>query len=168
MIKVTSREFNNELDDYLANRKDSYSENKSSDKKSRWIDFFEKFGKNGPKPNEDEFIASDANDDFLFEEETYNEEPEEKSSSSKRRGFFARIFSWSGNDVEEEDVYFDESLVEEGDDSVEEELQDLKETIKILHTWLEKLSPEKINQFKRSSDYERYKAALDRLDLLKK
>ncbi len=45
--------------------------------------------------------------------------------------------------------------------------EELKETIKILHKWLEKLPPEKIQEFKNSEDFLKYKEALKNLGLIK-
>lgn len=46
--------------------------------------------------------------------------------------------------------------------------EEMRETLKLLHKWLEKLDPDVMNQFKRSTDFEQYKLMLDKYGLIKK
>lgn len=46
--------------------------------------------------------------------------------------------------------------------------EEMKETLKLLHKWLEKLPPSDMNAFKRSDDFQQYKAMLEKYGLIKK
>ena len=49
----------------------------------------------------------------------------------------------------------------------EKDVEQLKSVVKITHKWLEKLSPEEMNAFKRSEDFEKYKEALKSLGMIR-
>lgn len=46
--------------------------------------------------------------------------------------------------------------------------QDVKETLKILHKWLEKLPGNELKEFKTSEDFQKYKYILDKYGLIKR
>ncbi len=46
--------------------------------------------------------------------------------------------------------------------------EDVKEVLKITFKWLKQMDPEQIEQIKRSPDFEKYKAVLDKYGLIKK
>lgn len=46
--------------------------------------------------------------------------------------------------------------------------EEMKETLKLLHKWLEKLPPSDMNAFKRSDDFQRYKSMLEKYGLVKR
>jgi len=89
------------------------------------------------------------------EEDSYaNEEHTKKEGSVKkfvRKLFFTKV----------EDEY--QEVQEDEPDQTEE----IKNTLKILHRWLEKLPPEQITAFKNSEDFKKYKDALNKLGLTK-
>ncbi|MGV8168687.1 MAG: hypothetical protein ACP5N3_01385 [Candidatus Nanoarchaeia archaeon] len=99
-------------------------------------------------------------DDF----EDYEEEPEVNLASQKKKegGFMNKLFGF-GNKKQEQDEQEQAMLAQQQQQSIE----DMKETIKILHKWLEKLPPDKIYEFKRSPDFEKYKEGLRKLGLIK-
>lgn len=45
--------------------------------------------------------------------------------------------------------------------------EEMKETLKLLHAWLERLSPAEMNAFRRSDDFQKYKAMLEKYGLVK-
>ena len=45
---------------------------------------------------------------------------------------------------------------------------DVKDVLKVMHKWLERLPSNDMNQFKRSEDFEQYKTILEKYDLIKK
>jgi hypothetical protein len=94
-------------------------------------------------------------DELEEDEQEMNDEPETKSSPS----FIGKIFGGNRKKQDEEQ----QMLLQQQ----QQDIDDMKETIKILHTWLEKLPPEKIAEFKRSPDFEKYKAGLRKLGLIK-
>lgn len=92
----------------------------------------------------------------LEEVEEIEDETEKESIMQKLKKIFAKKPS--------EDIYEEEQIDEEK--KILDE--DIKETIKILHRWLEQLPPDKLEQFKRSSDFVRYKELLRKLGMIKK
>jgi hypothetical protein len=82
---------------------------------------------------------------------------EEMEELDKKPGFFSKLFGKGKQDE------FEEEEVEQ----VDPEIETLKDTIKILHSWLEKLPPEQVQKFRNSPDYEKYKEALRKLKLIK-
>jgi hypothetical protein len=46
--------------------------------------------------------------------------------------------------------------------------EDVKEVLKILHRWLEKLPPQELKAFKTSQDFSKYKDILEKYDLIRK
>ena len=93
---------------------------------------------------------------FMIRKEKVVIDDEGNEVGSKRRWFFSR----RNDDYEEE---FDEEVEE----TVSSDIDDLKEAVKVLHRWLEKLPPEKIAEFKKSPDFETYKGALRKLGMIK-
>ena len=93
-------------------------------------------------------------DEFEEDESVMNDEPETKSEPS----FISKIFGGKKKQDEEEQLLQQQQ---------QQDLDDMKETIKILHKWLEKLPPERIAEFKKSPDFEMYKEGLRKLGLIK-
>lgn len=96
--------------------------------------------------------------EFQEEQEEYMEEEYEERRPGLVRRAFRKIF---GTRQEPEE---DMEIEQPTEPDFEEELKD---TIKMIHKWLEQLPPEKLAQFKRSPDFERYKKLLRRLKLIK-
>jgi hypothetical protein len=46
--------------------------------------------------------------------------------------------------------------------------EDVKETLKMLHSWLERLPPGEMQSFKRSDDFQQYRVMLEKYGLIKK
>lgn len=97
-------------------------------------------------------------EDYEDVQHKINSAPKEK----KEGGFMSKLFNFGSKKKEQE----------EDDSSMElqvqrQNIEDLKETIKVLHRWLEKLPPDKISEFKRSPDFEKYKSGLKKLGLIK-
>jgi hypothetical protein len=87
--------------------------------------------------------------------------PKEK----KEGNFMSKIFGFGGRKQEEpEEEEEDHATMAQ---QQQQNIEDLKETIKVLHRWLEKLPPDRISEFKRSPDFERYKDGLRKLGLIK-
>lgn len=69
------------------------------------------------------------------------------------------IMKWFGSkDEEEYEVVQTQPAVDE----------DVKEVLKITFKWLKRLDQETVEEFKSSSDFEKYKAVLDKYGLIKK
>lgn len=56
-----------------------------------------------------------------------------------------------------------------GDDlSVATTDEDVKDVLKLVHKWLEQLPPAKLNEFKQSEDFRKYKSVLEKYGLIRK
>ena len=154
MVIISQRDFNRDLDEYLNKRFDKDREDFFSKVKKKM-----KIKKKKELPEKVDLEREEPKIEVVKETTPEEEEFEE---DIKRPGFFQWLFGKTPS-YEEEDVYEEEVEEEKSD-----EYEDIKQTIKILHKWLEKLPPEKINQFKRSEDFQKYKESLDRLGLIKK
>jgi hypothetical protein len=88
----------------------------------------------------------------------------------RREGLFKKMFRviFGVNEkFEEEDI--DPSLIKTEVKKEEDILkQETRATLKIVHKWISRLSPEQIDAFRRSPDFVKYKELLERYDLLKK
>jgi hypothetical protein len=89
-------------------------------------------------------------------------EEEEYELEAEREGLLKRFFKKLRifNKAPEESL--EEEYEEEP--SVDEEL---REAIKILHKWIEKLPKKELNEFKNSPDFAKYKDALKKLKMIK-
>ena len=99
------------------------------------------------------------------EDDDFEDEVQEKASAPRDRkegSFMNKIFGFGNSKRKEEDEDNAMQLQIQ-----QQNIEDLKETIKVLHRWLEKLPPEKISEFKRSPDFEKYKEGLRKLGLIK-
>jgi hypothetical protein len=83
----------------------------------------------------------------------------------KEGGFMSKLFNFGSRKREEREEEDDHDTMMA--QQQQQNIEDLKETIKVLHRWLEKLPPEKISEFKRSPDFEKYKDGLRKLGLIK-
>ncbi|MFA6073579.1 MAG: hypothetical protein WC758_05680 [Candidatus Woesearchaeota archaeon] len=101
-------------------------------------------------------------DDFPKETNTSNTNLESREIKDTRSepGFMSKIFGFGNKKQEQEEHAM--ALQEQ-----QQNIEELKETIKVLHKWLEKLPPERITEFKRSPDFEKYKSGLRKLGLIK-
>lgn len=100
-------------------------------------------------------------DDF----EDYEDVQSKMSSAPKEKkegGFMSKLFNFSSkkDDNEREELAMQMQVQQQN-------IEELKETIKVLHKWLEKLPSDKISEFKRSPDFEKYKQGLRNLGLIK-
>lgn len=178
MVNI-SNDFNDELDRYIEKRRSAKPFYKDILKQKKKQDYASSDKEEGRKmifgflrrriPTDEEIqekleqekmkrqeAQMDQQDQMEPEEEFYEEEPELREGPVKRlvrKLFFTR--------VDEEYEEMPEEIQEE------DETQELKETIKVLHRWLEKLPPEQITAFKNSEDFEKYKEALKKLGLTK-
>ena len=84
----------------------------------------------------------------------------EEMPPKKEKGFFSRLFSWMEGD--------DQVVSKEVEKKAVDLNEDLKDALKIQNKWLQKLSGDKIREFKGSGDYKRYKEILEKYDLIKK
>lgn len=92
------------------------------------------------------------------------DEIEEKRENLITR--FFNLFRSSNSYDEDEDLEFEHSDTVELD-SNEVLKAETRQTLKIIHKWISRLSPDQINAFKRSPDFQRYKDLLDKYGLLK-
>ena len=167
MVNISKHDFNRDLDEYISKKREKdnfYDRKRMTDVVARVRELFKKKDNeeiNTEKIYEDNTESVDVNEtDEIIPEEDIDELP-------PRRSFFARIFGWSSRgDYYEEDIYAEEESVDTR--NLGEEVEDLKEVVKILHKWIEKLPSDKINQFKRSDDFVKYKELLDKHGMIKK
>jgi hypothetical protein len=105
-------------------------------------------------------------EDDYEDEEMEQEEPGREGASEEGQeprggqGFIVRLFGGGRKRQEEEE----QRLVLQ---MQQQNIEDLKETIRVLHRWLEKLPPERILEFKRNPDFEKYKDGLRKLGLIR-
>ena len=114
--------------------------------------------------SEEDFSEEESEIEAIDEME---DELEERRESALKR-FFKKLhfFGRRSRRYEDDDEDGYDDYDEENDDSVDD-LEDIKEVIKITHKWLERLPPEDMARFKRSEDFEKYKAVLRRLGMIK-
>jgi hypothetical protein len=103
-------------------------------------------------------VDSDKED---FEDEAENFHAKDK----KEGGFMSKLFNFGSKKRQEQEEAESEDMLER--QRLSQNVEDLKDTIKVLHKWLEKLPPERISEFKRSPDFEKYKDGLRKLGLIK-
>ncbi len=174
MIKIARKDFNMDMDRYISSRRarESYSESKSIGE--RFSDMRESMGEwrvfSLFKKKERVYVEDDEEDvdeDFSEEEaeieaiDELEEDLEERREGVLRR-FFRKLRLSGRRRVEDEEV-----LEAEESEFESEELDDVREALKVTHRWLEELPPETLEQFKRSEDFEKYKSALKRLGMIK-
>lgn len=106
-------------------------------------------------------VEEDDYEDYEDVKHKIHTAPKEK----KEGGFMSRLFGLGSKKREEPEE--EEEYEKEAEPSQQQTIEELKETIKVLHKWLEKLPPEKISEFKRSPDFEKYKDGLRKLGLIK-
>lgn len=141
------------MEEYLNTRRSD------DDEKSSFLDSLkEKF--QGFKVKKEE--TYELQEEYDIEEEPQQEYVEDEPVSTPKRSLISWLFRRK-QPVYEDDWDEDEVAVQEP--SVEE--QELREAIKILHKWIEKLDPDTLNQFKRSEDFEKYKSILKSLNMIK-
>jgi hypothetical protein len=106
-------------------------------------------------------VDEDDFEDYENVQDKIHNAPREK----KEGGFMRRLFIFGTKKKEEEPEEDNGAMMAQ--QQQQQNIEDLKETIKILHKWLEKLPPERISEFKRSPDFEKYKDGLRKLGLIK-
>ncbi len=82
----------------------------------------------------------------------------------QREGLFARLLNKLKISRSEYEEDFDPEEYEEPAPAFDE---DVKDILKVTHTWLEKLPARRLQEFKRSPDFEKYKAVLIKYGLVK-
>lgn len=190
MVTIAKEEFNQDMDEYLSNRRekpasksffkdvtkmfkssntdDDYEEEYQAPKKKSYS-FISAIFRRRRIPSEDEIeneigtLDSDERKNLeriegaIEDAEEVNEEFEEEREGLIKR-FLKKLRIYRQDEFEgDEEIVQDVPMVDE----------DIKETLKILHYWLEQLSPEKKEQFKRSEDFNKYKNALRKMKLIK-
>lgn len=175
VVKIAGKNFNIDMDNYI---KDRRSKEYSKDSKTigeRFSDFkddvyewkvFSLFKRRSGDRYVDDFEEDD--EDYIEEEteieaiDELEDELEERREGVLRRFFKKLRLAGRRRPVEED---FDEDEVLEEDDGAD--LDDIREVIKITHSWLEELPPETLNRFKRSEDFVKYKEVLKKLKMIK-
>lgn len=133
-------------------------------------------GSRDPKEYEEgdeELDESDREGLQELEHEIDDVEQQSEELEEKRSGLFSRLFSFlnfggrSRGEYEEdipEDQVKEQLKAQEEKDSLYKET---RETLKILHKWINRLPPQQIEAFKRSPDFQKYKELLDKYNLIK-
>jgi len=166
VVKIARKDFNSEMDDYIKKRRTSDSTGtklKDNLKNINEWSVFSMFKRKEKEYNTEEY---EDEEDFEDEEteieaiEEIEDELEERREGVLKRFFKKLRFGRRMKRKPEEDEY--EEIEED-----EDELEEIKEVIKITHRWLEELPPETIERFKRSEDFQKYKATLKKLGMIK-
>ncbi|MBN1274994.1 hypothetical protein JXA12_01770 [Candidatus Woesearchaeota archaeon] len=118
----------------------------------------------------DEALSDDVPPAEAAELESMEDELEEVSEEieeleDRRESLWERFMNrlrWPGRESKDE---LKDELLEEVVPVIDE---DVKETLKLLHSWLERLPRGEMQAFKRSDDFQRYKATLEKYGLIKK
>jgi len=105
-------------------------------------------------------VVTDDEEDF--EDTNDTKEMQDTPRTKKEGGFMSKLFNFGSKKQEKETDDNSMELQQQ-----KQNIEDLKETIKVLHRWLEKLPADKIYEFKRSPDFEKYKDGLRKLGLIK-
>ena len=91
----------------------------------------------------------------------------EKKRDSLWTRFLKSMRSSRGSSEDEEESGED-SREQSGEASVAHADEDVKEVLKLVHGWLEQLPHGKLNEFKQSDDFRKYKAVLEKYGLIKR
>jgi hypothetical protein len=138
-----------------------YEEKRSSGGVGPWLrSIFKKripdeFEENLTEPQKEELKEMEEEMEELKEAEEMIEEKQESVIKNflRKLRLFKRV-----NEVEEEVIGEDVPIIDD----------EMKETLKMLHLWIEKLPPKTLKQFRDSEDFENYKQILDKYGLIKK
>ncbi|MFW5866136.1 MAG: hypothetical protein ACOCU6_03520 [Nanoarchaeota archaeon] len=106
------------------------------------------------------------------EHEIEDVDSESEEIERNRTSLFERLFSFLSSrprneayegDISEEVIREQVKVQEERDELYKE----TRDTLKVIHKWINRLSPNQVEAFKRSPDFQRYKNLLDRYNLIK-
>jgi len=185
VVTIAGFNFNKDLDSYIEKRKknnEPFEIGKAQPRAEMTDDDYdEPERKNNKKlnlssilrrriPSEDEIESENKKRAKAKEEELEKEiedlDEAEDEIEAEKESIFQKLGKIFGGSRKEE-------LYEEAEIEVVEQEQaalneEVKETLKIVHKWLEQLPPEKLERFKRSPDFARYKELLRNLGLIKK
>ncbi|MCF7799140.1 hypothetical protein K9M74_04510 [Candidatus Woesearchaeota archaeon] len=114
----------------------------------------------------DELPSDIAEEVEEVEDEIEHVQEEVQELEDQREGLLSRLFSlFRRAKVSEE--YEEDSVGEPVVDEQELLKRETRETLRVIHKWIGRLSPDQINAFKRSPDFQRYKDLLDKYGLIK-
>lgn len=168
MINIANNDFNKDMDDYLTTIRDK--DNKREPSFSGALKIFNVLRRRIPSDEEverRELKRQNEREMEVMEDEIEEIHETEEVMEVQREGIVTRFLKklrLSSRDEYIEDEEEMEVAVERRAIASEEKC---KETIKIVHKWLEQLPPEKLDQFKRSEDFVKYKQTLKELGLIK-
>ena len=190
MINIAKQEFNADLDSYLDKKRSQrgfYDEIKKKLKKKDkeyarqsypstskpfYSSYTSMFRKRIPS---DEEIADKVNKMDLEKKEKATareeveaevEEMDEEAYEERQEGIVKRVLVSLGLSRRMREDADEEEEVSGVNEINEREY--LKDVIRTLHKWLEKLPPEQIRAFRNSEDFQKYKDALEKLGMIKK
>ena len=149
-------EFHKEADDYYKGDTSFMSNikkmipGKSSRSKQKYEDYEESDYDDSNEESDEEYDEMDDRDYEEYSEKRYSKGP----------GVFSIIKKWFYSDGSE--------LIMKEEVSEPEVPDDIKDILKLQNRWIAKLSPKKLEEFKKSEDYKIYKETLERYDLIKK
>jgi hypothetical protein len=178
VIKITQKEINRELENYLSSRVDRKPIKKAnmiSEESEFEKEEVEFYGSQKPfyKVIMDIFIPKKRTEvvreidevEAEVDEEIKQREPEETDEVSPKKGFLSRIIDFFK-------ITYDEYEEEQEQEYQSEEPvminQDIKDIIKLQHKWINKLPKNEIKKFKESEDFQNYKYILEKYNLIKK
>lgn len=182
VVQIVKPELNKEIDSYIGKRRQELEPFEISKEKREKMEDYEDetLSKTNQKitlstllrrriPDEEEIEkeqkARKNKEIQEIEEEVEDIDEMEDELENEKESLFYKLRKMFGGKGKEE-------LYEEAEIEVAEQEQaildeQVKETIKILHRWLEQLPPDKLDQFKRSADFARYKELLRKFGMIK-
>jgi len=164
VIKITSKDFNIDMDKYISKRrtKESSTPKEVLNDMKKNINEWKIFSLFKTKKYEEDYDDEDYENEKYEEEETEIQAIQEIEDElqNKKENIFRKFFKKLRSKKQEEDY-------EEYAEIEEQNIDEIKEILKITHKWLEELPPEKISQFKRSEDFIKYKQLLKKLEMIK-
>ena len=183
MVQIAKPEFNKEIDSYLdKRRKEQEPFEISKEKREKMIE--QEYDEMDDKPKQkitlstllrrripdEDVIEREQKVRRKQEVEDIQEEIEdldemEDELETEKESLFYRLRRVFGGKAKEE--LYEEAEIEAAEQEQAVLDEQVRETIKILHRWLEQLPPDKLEQFKRSADFARYKELLRKFGMIK-
>ncbi|MGM5479844.1 MAG: hypothetical protein ACQESC_00100 [Nanobdellota archaeon] len=141
-------------------------DNTSRKKRFSLFSLFSRGSKNPTEYESADELDEDVSEEIdEVEEEISEVDDQAESIETKRTSLFSRLFSFlsgrSKEDIPEEEI------AEEVETESDELYTETRDALKIIHKWINRLSPQQIESFKRSPDFDKYKDILDKYNLIK-
>ena len=145
------------------------------DKPKRRFSLFSLFSRGSSRKEDYDDSESSSEPEFVEKqaeeiEHDIEELGDDDADDYRRQSLFERLFSLFRRPVQDDEDDISQEKIEESLEQQREKdglYNETRETLKVLHKWLDRLPPQQIEAFKRSPDFHRYKQLLDRYNLIK-